>query len=86
MGEKAVIRELLDRSPDDCTLNDVIEEITKLEGPWLRESDLRRFRMLNATHSMIRSAITSNTRTRDSLSRALERTRCSRTARRPRAP
>lgn len=40
MGAKEAIRGLLDRMPDDCTLVDVIDEITKLDGPWLSESDL----------------------------------------------
>lgn len=40
MGAKEAIRDLLDRMPDDCNLVDVIDEIMKLDGPWLRESDL----------------------------------------------
>jgi hypothetical protein len=40
MGAKDVVRALLDRMPDDCRLEDVIEQIMLLEGPWLDESDL----------------------------------------------
>jgi hypothetical protein len=40
MGAKEAIRGLLDRMSDDCNLVDVIDEIMKLDGPWLRESDL----------------------------------------------
>lgn len=40
MGVKESVRELLDRLPDECTLTDVIDEIAKLDGPWMSESDL----------------------------------------------
>lgn len=44
MSEKArakdAVRALLDRLPDDCKLEDVIEQILLLEGPWLDESSL----------------------------------------------
>ena len=40
MGAKEIVRELLDRLPDDCNLDQVIDEIIKLEGPWPSESDL----------------------------------------------
>ena len=40
MGAKEVVRELLDRLPDGCKLEDVIEEILKLEGPWSSEVEL----------------------------------------------
>lgn len=40
MGAKEAIRELLDRMPGNCNLTDVIDEITKLDGPWLSESEL----------------------------------------------
>ena len=42
MGAREAIRELLDRMPDDCNLVDVIDEIMKLDGPWLDEADLPR--------------------------------------------
>ena len=39
MGEetraKDAVRALLDRLPDDCKLESVIEQILLLEGPWL---------------------------------------------------
>jgi len=37
---KDVVRALLDRLPDDCKLDDVIDEILLLDGPWLEESAL----------------------------------------------
>ncbi len=37
---KDVVRALLDRLPDDCKLENVIEQILLLDGPWLDESDL----------------------------------------------
>jgi hypothetical protein len=40
MRIKDTIRGLPDRRPDDCKLIDVIDEITKLDGLWLRASDL----------------------------------------------
>ncbi len=40
MGAKEAVRALLDRLPDDCKLDDVIEQITLLEGPWLDEATL----------------------------------------------
>lgn len=41
MGAKDAVRALLDRLPDDCKLEDVIEQIMLLEGPWwLEERDL----------------------------------------------
>lgn len=40
MGAKDAVRALLDRLPDDCNLEDVIEQIAMLEGPWLEESEL----------------------------------------------
>ena len=40
MGAKDVIRALLDRLPDDCKLDDVVEQIMLLDGPWIEESDL----------------------------------------------
>ena len=40
MGAKEVVRELLDRLPDDCKLEDVIEQIMLLDGPWIDEQDL----------------------------------------------
>ena len=39
MGAKDAVRALLDRLPDDCKLDDVIEQITLLDGPWLDEAD-----------------------------------------------
>jgi hypothetical protein len=42
MGAKEAIRGLLERMPDDCNLVDVIDEIMKLDGPWLDEADLPR--------------------------------------------
>lgn len=35
MGAKDVVRALLDRMPDDCTLEDVIDRLLLLDGPWL---------------------------------------------------
>lgn len=40
MNAKDAVRSLLDRLPDDCKLEDVIEAILKLDGPWLSESEL----------------------------------------------
>lgn len=44
MGEngsaKDAVRALLDRLPDDCKLEDVVEQILLLDGPWLQESEL----------------------------------------------
>ena len=40
MGAKEVVRELLDRLPDGCKLEEVIEEILKLDGPWSIDSEL----------------------------------------------
>jgi hypothetical protein len=37
---KDSIRALLDRLPDDCNLESVIEEILLLDGPWLTDSAL----------------------------------------------
>jgi hypothetical protein len=39
-GAKAAVRALLDRLPDDCNLESVIEEILLLEGPWCAEAEL----------------------------------------------
>ena len=39
-GAKHAVRALLDRLPDDCNLESVIEEILLLEGPWLEEPGL----------------------------------------------
>jgi hypothetical protein len=39
-GAKDAIRTLLDRLPDDCSLESVIEEILLLEGPWLEADAL----------------------------------------------
>jgi len=40
MGAKEAVRALLDRLPDDCELEEVIEQILKLEGPWSSEAEL----------------------------------------------
>ena len=40
MGAKDAVRALLDRLPDDCKLDDVIEQIVMLDGPWLDGADL----------------------------------------------
>ena len=40
MGAKEIVRELLDRLPEGCNLEEVIEAILKLDGPWLSESEL----------------------------------------------
>lgn len=37
---KDAVRELLDRLPDDCKLDEVIDQILLLEGPWLEEHSL----------------------------------------------
>jgi hypothetical protein len=40
MGAKDAVRALLDRLPDDCKLDEVIEQIVMLDGPWLDEANL----------------------------------------------
>lgn len=40
MGAKDAVRALLDRLPDDCKLDEVIEQITLLDGPWQGEAEL----------------------------------------------
>lgn len=37
---KDAVRAILDRLPDDCKLESVVEQILLLDGPWLDESDL----------------------------------------------
>lgn len=37
---KDAVRALLDRLPDDCKLESVIEQLLLLDGPWLDESEL----------------------------------------------
>ena len=39
-GAKDTVRALLDRLPDDCDLERVVEEILLLDGPWLTDSAL----------------------------------------------
>lgn len=38
-GAKEIVRALLDRLPDDCKLDEVIDQIMQLDGPWLDEAD-----------------------------------------------
>jgi hypothetical protein len=40
MCAKDAVRALLDRLPDDCRLDEVIEQILLLEGPWLDQANL----------------------------------------------